>query len=48
MEYPLSSTGADGSCLKTDKSKLLKKLDELQDSFRETLLHPIDVTLIDG
>ena len=47
-EYPLSITHSDGSGIKTDKSKLLRKLEELQDGFTETPLPPIDVTLIDG
>ncbi|KAJ8031889.1 hypothetical protein HOLleu_25241 [Holothuria leucospilota] len=47
-EFPLSITHSDGSGLKTDKSKLLRKLEELQGSFTETPLPPIDVTLIDG
>ena len=48
MEYPLSIAHSDGSGLKTDKSKLLNKLEELQDGFSETPLPVIDVTLIDG
>ena len=47
-EYPLSITHSDGSGLKTDKSKLLRKLEALQDGFTERPLPPIDVTLIDG
>ena len=47
-EYPLSIAHSDGSGLKTVKSKLLKKLESLQDGFAERALPPIDVTLIDG
>jgi hypothetical protein len=47
-EYPLSIAHSDGSGLKTDKSKLLNKLEELQDGFSEASPHVIDVTLIDG
>ena len=47
-EYPLCITHSDGSGLKTEKSKLLNKLEELQDGFTETPLPLIDVTLIDG
>ena len=41
-------THSDGSGLKTEKSKLVNKLEELQDGFTETPLPLIDVTLIDG
>ena len=47
-EYPLCITHSDGSGLKTEKSKLLNKLEELQDGFTETPLPLINVTLIDG
>ena len=47
-EYPLCITHSNGSELKTEKSKLLNKLEELQDGFTETPLPLIDVTLIDG
>ena len=47
-EYPLCITHSGGSGLKTEKSKLLNKLEELQDGFTETPLPLIDVTLIDG
>ena len=47
-EYPLCITHSDGSGLKTDRSKLLNKLEELQDGFTETPLPLIDVTLMDG
>ena len=47
-EYPLCITNSDGSGLKPEKSKLLNKLEELQDGFTETPLPLIDVTLIDG
>ena len=47
-EYPLCITHSDGSGLKTEKSKLLNKLEELQDGFTETPLPLTDVTLIDG
>ena len=47
-KYPLCITHSDGSGLKTEKSKLLNNLEELQDGFRETPLPLIDVTLIDG
>ena len=46
-EYPLCITHLDGSGLKTEKSKLLNKLEELQDGFTETPIPLIDVTLID-
>lgn len=46
-EYPLSIAHSDGSALKTDKSKLLNKLEELQDG-PEASPHVFDVTLIDG
>ncbi len=41
-------THSDGSGLKTEKSKLLNKLEELQDGFTETPIPIIDATLIDG
>ena len=47
-KYPLCITHSDGSGLKTEKSKLLNKLEELHDGFTETQLRLIDVTLIDG
>ena len=47
-EYPLCITHSGVSGLKTEKSKLLNKLGELQDGFTETPLPLIDVTLIDG
>lgn len=47
-EYPLSVTHSEGSGLKTEKSTLLIKLEELQEGFTETPLPLIDVTLIDG
>lgn len=47
-EYPLSITHADGTGLKTHKSKLLKKLEDLQTGFTETPLPNINVTFIDG
>ena len=47
-EYPLCITHSDGPGLKTEKSKLLNKLEELQDGFTETPLQFSDVTLIDG
>ena len=47
-EYPLCITHSDRSGFKTEKSKLLNKLEELQDGFTETPLPLIDVTLIDG
>ena len=47
-DYPLSLTHSDGSRIKTDKDKLLKKLEEFQEGFTERPLPPIDVTLIDG
>ncbi|XP_014678737.1 PREDICTED: uncharacterized protein LOC106818551, partial [Priapulus caudatus] len=45
-DVPLSIAQPDGSRLKTDKSKLLNKLESLQDGM--TSLPPIDATLIDG
>jgi len=45
-DVPLSIAQPDGSLLKTEKSKLLKKLESMQDGF-ESLPH-IDVSLIDG
>ena len=48
MEYPLSIACSNGSRLKTDKSKLLNMLEELQDGFSETSVPVIDITLIDG
>ena len=47
-EYPLCISHLDGSGLKTEYSKLLNKLEELQDGFTETPLPLMDVTLIDG
>ena len=47
-EYPLCITHSDGSGLKTENSKLLNNLEELQDGLTETHLPLIDVTLIDG
>ena len=47
-EYPLCITYSDGSGLKTEKSKLLNKLEELPDGLTEIPLPLIDVTLIDG
>ena len=47
-EYPLCITHSDGSGLRTEKSKLLNKLEELHDGFTETPLPLIDVTLING
>ena len=47
-ECPLCITHSEVSGLKTEKSKLLNKLEELQDGFTETPLPLIDVTLIDG
>ena len=46
-EFPLSISQSDGSGIKTDKSKLLRKLENLQSDFTNTTLPPIDVTLID-
>ena len=46
-EYPLCITHSDGSEIKTENSRLLNKLVELQDGFTETPLPPIDLTLID-
>lgn len=40
-----SITHSDGIGLKTDKSKLLGKLEKLQDGFSEALLPSIDVIL---
>lgn len=47
-EYPLSITHSDGTGLKSVKSKLLKKLEGLQDGFAETALPSVEATLIDG
>ena len=47
-EYPLYIIHSDESGPKTEKSKLLNKLEELQDGFTETPLPLIYVTLIDG
>ena len=47
-EYPLCIRHSDGSGLKTEKSRLLNKLEELHDGFTKTPLPLIDVTLIDG
>ena len=47
-EFPLSISQSDGSGIKTDKSKLLRKLEDLQSGFTNITLPPIDVTLIDG
>ena len=47
-DYPLAIAHSDGSGFKTDKSNLLRKLEQLQDGFATTPLPPIDVTLIDG
>jgi len=47
-KYPLSISHSDGTGLKTDKSKLLNKLEKLQDGFNDTPLPSVDVTLIDG
>ena len=44
----LCITHSDGSGRKTEKSKLLNNLEELQDGLTETPLPLIDVTLIDG
>ena len=46
-EFPLSITHSDGSRIKTDKSKLLKKLEELQ-CFSGPLQLAVNATLIDG
>lgn len=46
--YPLSITHSDGTGLKTDKSKLLGKLEKLQDWSSEAPLPSTDVTLVDG
>ena len=47
-EFPLSISQSDVLGIKTDKSKLLRKLEYLQSGFTNTPLPPIDVTLIDG
>ena len=47
-KYPLAIAHSDGSSLKTVKSKLLDKLEGLQDGFDQTPLPPISATLIDG
>lgn len=46
--YPLSITHSDGTGLKTNKSKLVGKLENLQDKFSAAPLPSIDVTLVDG
>ena len=47
-DYPPSLTLSDGSRIKTDKAKLLKKLEEFQVGFTGKQIPPIDVTLING
>jgi len=47
-KYPLLISHSDGTGLKTDKSKLLNKLEKLQDGFNDTPLQSVDVTLIDS
>ena len=47
-ENPLCITHSGGSGLKTEKRKLLNKLEELQDGFTKTPLPQTDVTLVDG
>ena len=47
-EYLLRITHLDGTGLKTEKSKLLKNLEKLQNGLAETPLPLVDVTLIDG
>ena len=47
-DYPLSLTHSDDFRIKTDKAKLLKKLEEFQVGFTGKQIPPIDVTLIDG
>lgn len=47
-KWPLAITHSDGSRMTTNKSKLLKKLEELQDGFTQEQLPLISVTLIDG
>ena len=46
--YPLSITHSDGTGLKTNKCKLLSKLEEFQATSQEAPLPTCDVTLIDG
>ena len=46
--YPLAITQLDRLDIKTDKSKLLKKPEKLQDGFRESPIPGIDGMLIDG
>ena len=46
--YPLAIAHSDGLGLKTDKSKLLNKLEGLQDGFVKVPLPEISTTLIDG
>jgi len=47
-QYPLSISHSDGTGLKTDKSKLLNKLEKLHHGFNDTPLPSVDVTLIGG
>lgn len=46
-DYPLSIAHSDGTPLKTDKSKLMHKLEDLQEGFTDNF-SPVNVTLIDG